>query len=251
MRMTRSSKLRPIASLRIHADGSQFLATYLGRPPHISYRYCIRQSSLDLSDEEVCSEGKELALALSRLERGNQTPKRPHRTSWRRAWSQHALIRELILEIAIGPGTDDPDARIWYVGAVICMSSTELTPSSELRAHIEQANDAMPAFVKTDPERLLDDVQHSVFRIIPGCDDEWRPIDVMYLIAVHCGMRHTEFLLERALVLRKQLESRWLVPSARNLLRLVLQIAMMKDYCSDFQKDLIGLVWLGLPGYFA
>jgi hypothetical protein len=100
----------------------------------------------------------------------------------------------------------------------------------------------MPGFVKTDPEQLLDDVQHSVVRTIPGCDAEWQPIDVMYLIAIHCGMRHTDFLLERALVLRKQLDSRRLVPSARNLLRLVLRIAMMKDYCSDFQKDLTGLV---------
>jgi len=115
-------------------------------------------------------------------------------------------------------------------------------PSSELRTRIEQANDAMPGFVKTDPEQLLDDVQHSVVRTIPGCDAEWQPIDVMYLIAVHCGMRHTDFLLERALVLRKKLDSRRLVPSARNLLRLVLRIAMMKDYCSDFQKDLTGLV---------
>jgi hypothetical protein len=100
----------------------------------------------------------------------------------------------------------------------------------------------MPAFVRTDPEQLLDDLQHSVVRTIPGCDAEWRLIDVMYLIAVHCGMRHTYFLLERALVLRKQLDSRRLVPSARNLLSLVLRIAMMKDYCSDFQQDLIGLV---------
>jgi hypothetical protein len=84
----------------------------MGRPPHISYRYCIRQSSLELSDEEVCSEGAQLALALSRLESANQLPQRPHRTSWRRAWSQHALIRELILEIAIGPSTDELDVRV-------------------------------------------------------------------------------------------------------------------------------------------
>ena len=122
------------------------------------------------------------------------------------------------------------------------MSRTMLTLSSELRTRIELANDAMPKFVKTDPERLLDDLQRSVVRTIPGCNVEWQPIDVMYLIAVHCGMRHTEFLLERALVLREQLDSRRLVPSARNLLRLVLQIAVMKDYCSDFQQDLIGLV---------
>jgi hypothetical protein len=117
-----------------------------------------------------------------------------------------------------------------------------LTSSRELKARIERANIAMPVFAKTDPEQLLDDIQHSVVRIIPGCGVEWQPIDVMHLIAVHCGMRHTDFLLERATVLRKQLESKHLVPGASSLLRLVLKIAMMKDYCSDFQKDLTGLV---------
>jgi hypothetical protein len=107
----------------------------------------------------------------------------------------------------------------------------------------------MPVFAMTDPEQLLDDIQHSVVRIIPGCDVEWHPIDVMHLIAVHCGMRHTDFLLERATVLRKQLESKYLAPGASSLLRLVLKIAMMKDYCSDFQKDLTGLVWLSLLDY--
>jgi hypothetical protein len=124
-----------------------------------------------------------------------------------------------------------------------------LTRSRELKARIEQANNAMPAFAKTDPERLLDDVQKSMVRTIPGCDASWQPIDVMHLIAVHCGIRHTDFLLERAIVLRKQLDSRRLVPSARSLLRLVLRIAMMKDYCSDFQKDLTGLVRSNLLGY--
>lgn len=76
---------------------------YLGRPPHISYRYCIRQPSNRLSDDEVCAEGNGLSLALSRLGGGRQEQKRPHRTSWRRAWSQHAFIRDLSLEIAIGP----------------------------------------------------------------------------------------------------------------------------------------------------
>jgi hypothetical protein len=121
-------------------------------------------------------------------------------------------------------------------------SPAVLTRSRELEARIEQANNVMPAFAKTNPEQLLDDVQQSIVRNIPGCDASWQPIDAMHLIAVHCGIRHTEFLLERAIVLCKQLDSRRLVPSARSLLRLVLKIAMMKDYCSDFQKDLTGLV---------
>jgi hypothetical protein len=119
MRTIRFLRLRHSTSLRVHTDGIQFLATYLGRPPHTSYRYCIRQPSHELSDDEVCSEGVELALALSRLEHGNQISKRPYRTSWRRAWSQHVFIRELILEVAIGPGTDDIDVRVWYASILI------------------------------------------------------------------------------------------------------------------------------------
>jgi len=117
-RTTRSSELRCFPSLELFTDAGQFLATYLGRPPHLSYRYCVQQSSIELSDEEVCSEGTELTLALSRLECGHHLSKRSHRASWRRAWSQHALIRELILEIAIGPGTDDLDLRVRYVKVV-------------------------------------------------------------------------------------------------------------------------------------
>jgi hypothetical protein len=120
-RTTRSSNSRCFPSLGVLADDSQFLATYLGRPPHLSYRYCVQQSSIELSDVEVCSEGAELTLALSRLERGDQVSTRPHRASWRRAWSQHALIRELILEIAIGPGTDDLDLRVRYGDVSSCM----------------------------------------------------------------------------------------------------------------------------------
>lgn len=62
-------------------------------------------------------------MALSSLEPGKKVPKRPHRTSWRGAWSEHALIRELILEIAIGPSTSDVDVRVRYVRVVLSSSS--------------------------------------------------------------------------------------------------------------------------------
>jgi hypothetical protein len=117
-RTTRSSELKCFPLSKLFADAGQFLATYLGRPPHLSYRYCVQQSSIELSDEEVCSEGTELTLALPGLERGHHLSKRPHRASWRRAWSQYALIRELILEIAIGPGADDLELRVRYVKLV-------------------------------------------------------------------------------------------------------------------------------------
>ena len=100
----------------------------------------------------------------------------------------------------------------------------------------------MPSFVKTDPEQLLDDMQQTFVKAVPGYNATWSPINTMYLLLIHCGMRHTDFLLERAVVYRQKLNGKQLVPYARNLLRLVLQIVAKKDYLCDFQVDIISIV---------
>lgn len=100
----------------------------------------------------------------------------------------------------------------------------------------------MPSFAKVDPEQVLRDVHMGPPPTIPAYDAKWTPLNAMYLMLIHCGIRHTEFLLERAIVHRKKLDSRQLVPSASSLLRLVLQIIAKKEYFSDFQVDLVSMV---------
>lgn len=78
------------------------MATFLGRPPRLSHRYCVLQLPLDLTDNEMLLEGPELEVALSKLEDGWNTENQFHRVTWRRVWAQHARIREDILEIALG-----------------------------------------------------------------------------------------------------------------------------------------------------
>lgn len=100
----------------------------------------------------------------------------------------------------------------------------------------------MPALVQIDPEKLLSDINQRPTRNIPEYDATWTPINVMYVMLIHCGMRHTDFLLQRAVVQRAKLDSRQLVPSARNLLQLTLHFIAKKDYFSDFQVDMVNMV---------
>lgn len=109
-------------------------ATFLGRPPRLSYRYCKMVSRtwlmasdsrslyhqvmpLDLSDEQIFMEGADLQEALNTLDSQgwNQTGNL-NRATWTRVWFQHCQVREDILELALGPETEDISHRakqIW------------------------------------------------------------------------------------------------------------------------------------------
>lgn len=122
------------------------------------------------------------------------------------------------------------------------MLLTVHVPRSNVRARIQKANDEMPAFVKVDPEQLLKDTHFTLLAAIPGYDDTWTPINTVYLMFLHCGMRQAVFLLERAVVHRKNLDSRQLVPSASSLLTLVLHVMAKKNFFREFQVDLVSMV---------
>jgi len=66
------------------------MATFLGRPPRLSHRYCVLQFPLDLTDDEMLLEGAELEAVLSKLRDGWNTSNNYSRVTWRRVWAQHA-----------------------------------------------------------------------------------------------------------------------------------------------------------------
>ncbi|EGP85337.1 uncharacterized protein MYCGRDRAFT_110483 [Zymoseptoria tritici IPO323] len=80
----------------------KFLATFMGRPPHLSYRYSVLQQPHELSDDELCSHEADLQAALVKSDVGVLKSGPPTRMTWRRIQWQRPVIREDILEIAIG-----------------------------------------------------------------------------------------------------------------------------------------------------
>ena len=79
------------------------LATFMGRPPALSRRYCTCKLPLDLSDHELMATGDELSAAVAKLDADgwNQSNK-AYPATYLRAWMVMTQIRDEILELSLG-----------------------------------------------------------------------------------------------------------------------------------------------------
>ncbi|KAF2720008.1 hypothetical protein K431DRAFT_250073 [Polychaeton citri CBS 116435] len=206
----------------------KFQATHLGRPPRLSRRYCAVQLPLDMSDEEICSDEPALSAALAGLDKdGWNSSGLRHRHTWKRAWQRLLPLREDILEFASATHDESLD-----------------TGESNIRSRLHQVASTMPAFCLLDPGDLVARIRSSIPFIPPGSTQEWRPLDTVYFFNIHCVMRHTEFLLERTLALRRKTSSAALIISARALLNSTLQFFSLREFLVDFSSDLVTLLSL-------
>lgn len=86
---------RLVASAFAH---DKWLAAFLGRPPRLSYRYCVVQLPLDLTDQQLLSHGPDLEAALATLDsEGWSKGTRVQRRTWTRAWVQYCVRSILLL----------------------------------------------------------------------------------------------------------------------------------------------------------
>lgn len=82
------------------------VATFVGRPALINYRYCSLTPPLDLDDNLIFSGGDKLDAALSELdENGWHKYGKRQRSSLNRIRYLLAIHREQILELALGEGS--------------------------------------------------------------------------------------------------------------------------------------------------
>ena len=203
------------------------VATFLGRPPRLSHRYCKMDAPLDLSDDELCLEGPELEAVLSSLDsNGWNTSCNLHRTTWQRVWFQHARVREDILEIALGSGDDDISFQ-----------------AEQVRLKLEHLHNTYPDFMRVPPEEVLNGndslfLGYNSFRT----EKATRQVNAIFTLCIHVQIVHTEFLLQRALINRKRTDTKELIPISTRMLGLVLLAQTKRDFFRDFQGDLAYLV---------
>lgn len=204
------------------------MATFMGRPPRLSHKYCKMEMPLDLSDDEVFSEGDELQHALSNLdEQGWNTGGKLHRNTWQRIWFQNCRTREDILEIALGSSEDEED--IAY-------------KAEKVKTQMERLQGSFPDFMNITPEQVFEDRLGAGISFGTTKKSAKMHVNALFVIAIHTGFVHTEFLLERAMVNRLRKDTKKLIPVARRMLKLVLLAQLKKDVFRDFQGDLIYMV---------
>lgn len=97
------------------------LATFLGRPPLISWRYCDIQMPLDLSVEEVFADSAVRNAAIARLdeETGWNLESSLMKGTWPRISLITSVFREKVLELSLSRQLDNLSQRVEYADSLI------------------------------------------------------------------------------------------------------------------------------------
>lgn len=204
------------------------VATFLGRPPRLSYRYCKMEPPLDLADEHLFLEGPDLDAVLATLDsNGWNTSGNLNRNTWLRVWFQHCRVREDILEIALGSEEEDVTYR-----------------SQQIRQRLDRLHASYPDFMRVTPEEVLTKTDGHLGAGFGFARSEknMRQVNAIFTLCIHTGIAHTEFLLLRAMINRRNADYKELIPISRRMLSLVLLAQSRREFFRDFQGDLIYLV---------
>jgi chromatin structure-remodeling complex subunit RSC3/30 len=104
----------------------KMLATFLGRPPLISWRYCDIQMPLDLSVEEIFADPPFRDAAIRKLDKhtGWNQEASLMKGAWPRVAFVTSVLREKVLELSLSCRTSDLSHRVEYeVTLVNCRNS--------------------------------------------------------------------------------------------------------------------------------
>lgn len=101
------------------------LATFLGRPPLIGWRYCDVQCPLDLDSDEVVADPETRDAAIARLEQNNgwNPARSPRAGALARGILSTSVIREQVLELSFCRVTNDLREKVEYVSHLFPKSS--------------------------------------------------------------------------------------------------------------------------------
>lgn len=204
------AQLRGRALFRSYAADTS-LGTFLGRPPRLSYRFCILEPPADIDDSALLLEGDEWKEALTRLdENGWNTAGRITRQTWQKAYANIAKSREDILEIAL---TRLPPEEL-------------LRRAETIRRRTDEQFAQFPTFIQkewTQPWYEL--------RSAPA-------LRTLFIVSFRLGYLSNDLLLQRVLVKSAGADHWTLVEIARGLFKEVLKFVSRADLTRDFQIDL-------------
>ncbi|TPX14556.1 uncharacterized protein E0L32_005248 [Thyridium curvatum] len=190
------------------------LASFLGRPPRISYRHCTRDQILDLTDAELALHGTDLEAALANLdENGFNRGVRLDGITWLKAYMPFADQREDVLDLAL---TDYSREEILQRAEAI---------EAKGRAHWA----SMPAWLASARDEVPD--PHNM-----------EPRAMLCRSSLRQASRSNDMLLQRVVVRKAGAGSERLVAVARLIFGDVLIITQRPDIAGTFQIHFAALL---------
>ncbi|KAF9253849.1 transcriptional regulator family: Fungal Specific TF [Penicillium roqueforti] len=194
------------------------LATFLGRPPLISWRYCDIQMPLDLSVEEVFADSAVRNAAIARLdeETGWNLESSLMKGTWPRISLITSVFREKVLELSLSRQLDNLSQRV-----------------EELSRESRQLRQGLPEFLHWKPNidgALISKVEYDL------------------LFEVHIEFLYNDFLLYRTLGKRTQTQPEEVLGIAREILKTLVIMISQKTRSRQPIKDIgLNVCLPGLP----
>ncbi|XHF97795.1 hypothetical protein AWENTII_001374 [Aspergillus wentii] len=194
------------------------IATFVGRPPLINYRYCTSTPPLDLSDDVLIAGGDDLDRAIAELDaHGWDAHGNKHRVSTIRLRFLLAVFREETLDVALGTHSQED----------LIQKYNQITEKA--RATWESC----PAHLRYD---LL---------VKESCDTSYPTFTMLH---VYLDYLYTFFLLQRTLVKRTSTCHEPLFDTSRQLLSIIIKISAERDPLLDMSRHYAWIVLsYGLP----
>ncbi|OOO10181.1 hypothetical protein OAory_01059890 [Aspergillus oryzae] len=195
------------------------IATFVGRPPFINYRYCSLTPPMDLHEDILVAGGDDLANAISSLNmEGWNTQRQHYRTSMIRLRFIFSVYRDQALEIALGTCED------WDL----------VQKSNQIIEKARAALEAAPAFIRYDAHGQNEDAE-SYASSFPSLH--------MYL-----DYLYTIFLLQRVLLKRTNTGQDALIHTSREALSIVIRIVSKCEASMDLNRHYSWLIlYYGVP----
>ncbi|KAE8355181.1 hypothetical protein BDV28DRAFT_55721 [Aspergillus coremiiformis] len=195
------------------------IATFVGRPPFINYRYCTLTPPMDLNEDVLVAGGEDLARSISSLNMdGWNSQKQNYRVSMIRLRFLFSVYRDQALEIALGT-CDDWD---------LVQKSHQIIEKA--RATLEAA----PHFIRYD---------------VQGQDeDEESYASSFSSLHMYLDYLYTIFLLQRVLVKRTNTGQEALIDTSRQALSIVIRIGSECEPCMDLNRHFSWIIlYYGVP----
>ncbi|KAJ2985397.1 hypothetical protein NUW58_g5552 [Xylaria curta] len=195
------------------------IASYLGRPPRLSYRYCNLSPPLDITEIQLVAGEEDITRRVPSFdENGYNTSGRVSRATFMKAWLGFAPTREEVLDLALGRYSRE---EILHRAEMIQKKNNEYWES-------------LPLFL-----RSITDESH-------GYDEDRsqkkRPLETLLKMSLRQGYRANELLLQRVLIRKTGASWDKLVEVASSIFQDTLQISKRQDLASVLQSNIAALL---------
>ncbi|KAH8702479.1 putative C6 transcription factor [Talaromyces proteolyticus] len=200
------------------------MATFMGRPPLISSRYCKISAPLDIGEEDIVAGPEALGRAFAQMDPLGWNKTASHATSLLRMRFFQSLVREEVLDVVLGQKQVDTVEFEGRANAVLdkARATWDATPSHLRFDHQEEGAPDTPA-------------------------NSWAsryPLVIPYL-----EQRYSCFLLQQAIVKQTGSGHAALFDTAREMLTTVNKVSVNREFMIDRSRHYAWLMlYYGVPG---